>query len=291
MGGEVTAELTVSPRDETVREELSDAPGWNAYSTELRELVEGVIEASGVDILEVDELLVNEPLPEQYSGLRNGSEIGPAEAVGLLLRMVAGDGPYCRLAKGSRLSIQAGWDGTVYLYMAPETGEDLTGRQSDALCLQWSSAEPDVQEVSKPVDAIADDAFWASVAASAGGLVLLGERWAHGSHGFRWFRVTEENVAEIAGVIRPRSLLCVVADPDLGPGPDLTDSDFTAFRSPLPPGELDHQVHPGGIDDPADLLREGYALTLRDSALAEWCAVVPDPDGVARGIWEDLREA
>ncbi|MET9465143.1 hypothetical protein ABZY44_10065 [Streptomyces sp. NPDC006544] len=286
----MTSELTVTPRDEMVASELSEAHGWDGYAAELRDLVLTAIEASGVDTLEVSELLVGEPLPDKYSGIRNGLNIAPTPAVELVLRMVAGYGPYCRLVNGAKLHIQTGWDGAVYLYMAPEASARLMEWQGDASRLEWASVGPDLSEVSKPVDTVADDAFWASVAASTGGLVLLCERWAHGSHGCRWFLVTEENIAEIAETVRPRSLLSAVADPDLGSGPHLVDADFTAFRSPLLPGELAYLAYPGGIDDPADELREGYSLALRDSVPAEWCAVVPDSDGVARGVWEDPRD-
>jgi hypothetical protein len=81
-----------------------------------------------------------------------------------------------------------------------------------------------------------------------------------------------------------------VADPDLRLRADLLDDGFTAFESPLVPGQLAYRSYSFGADCLAEVTAEGYAFMLSDSALTQWCAVVPDADGVVRGQWEDFGE-
>ncbi|MEU4392802.1 RHS repeat-associated core domain-containing protein [Kribbella sp. NPDC023855] len=114
------------------------------------------------------------------------------------------------------------------------------------LFLEWRTSDLDPEEESELVDDAVNDEFWSSVRAAADGLVLLCERWAHGAYGCRWFRVTAGNVAEVAQAERPRSLLCVVANPDLRLDAGLLDEDFTAFEAPLMPGQLSYRAYPGG---------------------------------------------
>lgn len=291
MDSEMTTEIVVSPRHESVRADLAEARGWSAYASELRSVLEVVIDTSGVGTLEVGELLVSQPLPDRHSRLRNGLEINPAEAMDLVVGMAAGCGPYCRLTGAGRLRIESGWDGAVHLSVTSNVANELVGLRALDLTLERRIAAPEPADVSRPVDAAADDAFWAAVQAAAGGVTLLCERWAHGAYGCRWFRVTPGNAAEVAEAVRPRSLLCVVADPDLGLEPGLLDDDFTAFQAPLTPGELAYRAYPGGADDLAEVTDGGFSFMLEDSALVSWCAVVPDPDGVVRGQWEDWGKA
>ncbi|MFJ2131346.1 hypothetical protein ACIOMQ_10740 [Streptomyces sp. NPDC087845] len=276
----------MSPRDEGVRVDLDDAEGWSAYATDLRRVLGAVMAATGVDGLEVGELLVSRPLPERYVGLRNGSEVNRAEAVDLVVGMAAGRGPYCRLTGAGRLRIESGWDGSVHLYVPPGAAGGLTDLGTGAAVLERRVVAPEPADEQAIVEAAADDEFWAAVRQSDGEMTLLCERWAYGSHGCRWFWVTSENAADIAGTVRPRSLLCVAVDPDLRLDPGLLDDDFTAFTSPLVPGELAHRTFPGGADDLAEVTDEGFSLMLRDSVMADRCAVVPDPDGTVRGRWE-----
>ncbi|GAA3447995.1 hypothetical protein Pve01_63640 [Planomonospora venezuelensis] len=254
-------------------------------------MLERVITASGVDVLEVGDLIVNQPLPEKYSRLRNGLEIETAEAVDLAVGMAVGDGPYCRLSKEGRLRVETGWDGNMHLYMTSRLANDLTGLHGRELSLDWCTAAPEPVDAPRLVDAAADDRFWATVQAATKSVILLCERWAYGAYGCRWFRVTPENAAEIAYAVRPRSLLCVVADPDLRIEPALLDDDFTSFKAPLSPGELAYRAYPFGADDLSEVTAEGFSLMLRESELSKWCAVVPDSDGVVRGQWEDYGES
>ncbi|MEU0951194.1 hypothetical protein ABZ353_02285 [Streptomyces niveus] len=55
--------------------------------------------------------------------------------------------------------------------------------------------------------------------------------------------------------------------------------------APLPQGELAYRNYPGGADTLSEVT-DGFSLMLADAALGDWCAVVPDTDGVARGQWE-----
>ncbi|MFE1437341.1 hypothetical protein [Streptomyces sp. NPDC058739] len=290
MAGEVTKELIISPRSQSVREELADAPAWSAYAAELRQVLAASVERSGTELLEVGDLLVSEPLPGEYLGLRNGVQVRPQQAIGLAEAMAAGHGPYCRLTAPGRLQIESGWDGAVHVYTTREVAAGLAGLQGGDVTLQWRDAAPEPTEISDPVDAVADESFWASVAEASKGLTLVCERWAHGAHGCRWFRVTRENTAEVARLLRPRSLVCVAAEPELQPRAELLEDDFTVFKAPLLPGELVHRTCPGGADTLAEVTGEGFSLMLADSVMSDWCAVVPDPDGVNRAQWESPGE-
>ena len=110
-------------------------------------------------------------------------------------------------------------------------------------------------EVSKPVDAVADESFWDAVQEVSERATLLCERWAYGAYGCRWFRVTRGNAREVARLVRPRSLLCVVTEPDLQPKPEVLEDDFTAFVAPLLPGELVYRAYPGGADSASRMSR------------------------------------
>ncbi|MFF1926342.1 hypothetical protein ACFVW8_37980 [Streptomyces sp. NPDC058221] len=287
MAGEVSSELIISPRSQSVRDDLTDAPGWPAYAADLRTAVATVIDKSTAGTLEVGELLVGEPLQDSCSALRNGVEVRPAEAVRLVEAMVSGSGPYCRLSRPGRLQIESGWDGAVHLYVGSGTATELSGLGGGELSLRWRQAEPEPVEVSKPVTAVADESFWNAVREASQRFTLLCERWAHGAHGCTWFRVTPGNAADVARLVRPRSLLCVGTEPDLRPRTELLEDDFTAFVDPASPGELAYRAFPGGADDLSDVTGEGFPFMLADTDVERWCAVVPDPDGVVRGQWED----
>ncbi|MFF3687493.1 hypothetical protein [Streptomyces sp. NPDC002187] len=279
-------ELIISPRSERVREELADAAAWSSYAAELRHVLGAAIEKSGADFLEVGELLVSEPVPDEYLGVFNGAEVQTPHAIDLVEGMAAGRGPYCRLSTPGRLQIESGWDGSVHLYTTPAVAADLAGFHGQAVILQWRDATPEPTEISKPVDAVADESFWATVAEASERFTLLCERWAYGAYGCRWFRVTQENAAELARLMRPRSLVCVATEPDLQPRSELLEDDFTAFVAPLLPGELAYRAYVGGADTLSEVTGEGFSLMLADRVMGDWCAVVPDSDGVNRAQWE-----
>lgn len=228
MAGEMSKELIVGPRSERVREELAEAAAWSAYAAELRQVLGAAIEKSGADLLEVGGLLVSEPLPEERHGLRNGAEVRPPQATGLAEGMAAGRGPYCQLAAPGRLQIESGWDGAVHLYTTSAVAADLAGLHGEGVTFLWRDAAPEPVQVSDPVNAVADAGFWARVAEASERLTLVCERWAYGAHGCRWFRVTPESTAEVARLPRPRSLVCVATEPELNPGAELLQDDFTA---------------------------------------------------------------
>lgn len=291
-GNEPGTELVIGPRSQDVRDDLADAPGWPPYLAELRAAVAAVIETCDVDALEVGELLVSLPLPARYADLRNGVEVGPTQAVDLVEAMVAGHGPYCRLLRPGRLRIESGWDGAVHLHVTSAAASELTGRlRGDELSIGWRQAAPEPVEVARPVDAVADESFWKAVREVSERTTLLCERWAYGAYGCRWFRVTPENTDEVARLVKPRSLLCVAVDPDLRPRPELLEDDLTAFAAPGPPGELPYRAWPGGADALSEITGEGFSHVLADRVAGRWCAVVPDPDGVVRGRWEEPADA
>ncbi|MGW2354962.1 hypothetical protein [Actinacidiphila glaucinigra] len=283
-------ELIISPRSKQAREQLGDATAWSAYAAELCHVLGVVIEKSGAEVMEVDELLVSGPLPDAYRGLRNGAEVQPSHAIDLVERMAAGRGPYCRLSSLGRLQIESGWDGAVHLYTTRAVAADLAELRSQCVILQWRDAAPDPTEISKPVDTVADESFWAAVAEVSERFTLLCERWAYGAYGCRWFCVTRDNAAELARLVRPRSLVCVVTEPELQPRLELLEDDFTAFVAPVLPGELAYRAYPGGADTLSEVTGEGLSLMLADRVLGEWFAVVPDSDGVNRAKWESPGE-
>lgn len=286
MDSEIVKELIISPRGDRVREDLEDAAGWGSYATALRQALGAVFARSGVDLLEVGGLLVNEPLPDRHTGLRNGGNVRLAQAIDIVEGMAAGRGPYCQLSVAGRLQIESGWDGAVHIYMTRSDAADLASLQCRDAILRWREAVPDRAVISEQVDAVADESFWEMVANASERTTLLCERWAYGAYGCRWFRVTQENAAELADLMQPRSLVCVACDPVLHPRFEILMDDFTAFRAPLLPGELYYRPFPGGADELSELTVAGFTFMLADSALSDWCAVVPDSDGVNRAQWE-----
>lgn len=282
-------ELILSPHTESVRSELADSRGWSAYAAELRRILAIVIEQSDADFLEVGELLVSRPLPARYSELRNGADVSPSEAIHLVERMAAGIGPYCQLSVPGRLHIVSGWEGAVHLLTTPQVATELAGLHGTSVSLQWRNSAPDPVDTSKLVRAVADESFRSAVQEMSDRVTLLCERWAHGAYGCRWFLVTRGNAGEVAQLMRPRSLLSVVTDPDLQSRSEILEDDFTAFTAPLLPGELSYRAFPGGADSLSDVVSEGFTLVLADNVLGNWC-VEPDPDGVNRGHWESSGE-
>ncbi|MEV7641763.1 hypothetical protein AB0O32_17670 [Streptomyces rubiginosohelvolus] len=282
----MSMELIVSPRVERVREQLESAGAWSSYAAELRQVLGVVSEKSGVGSLEVGELLVSEPLPDRHRGLCNGAEVQLPQVIDLVEGMAAGRGPYCLLSAPGRLRIESGWDGSVHLYMTRAVAAELAVFQSREVALQWRHSAPELTAISNLVDVVADESFWAMVSDASERFTLLCERWAYGAYGYRWFRVARGNVAELARLMRPRSLVCVVSDPELRPRLELLEDDFTAFAAPLMPGELAYRAYPGGADTLTEVASEGFTLMLADRAMSDWFAVVPDSDGVNRARWE-----
>ncbi|MFF8315614.1 hypothetical protein ACF06V_00435 [Streptomyces bobili] len=286
----MSKELIISPRSERVREALADAGAWSLYAADLRQVLGAVIEKSGVDFLEVGELLVSEPLPGRHLGLYNGTEVPFPQAIDLVEGMAAGRGPYCQLSTPGRLQIESGWDGAVHLYTTRAVAADLAGLHCQGVVLEWRDAAPEPTATWKPVGVVADESFWESVAKASERFTLLCERWAYGAYGCRWFRVTRENVEELARLMRPRSLVGVATDPELQPRPELLEDDFTAFVAPLLPGELVHRSYPGGADTLSEVKGDGFSIMLADRVMGDWCAVVPDLDGMNRAQWENPGE-
>ncbi|MFJ4338098.1 hypothetical protein [Streptomyces sp. NPDC088915] len=291
MAEEVNRELIISPRSECVREDLADADAWVSYAAELRQVIGEAIEKSGADSLTVDDLLVGEPLSEAHLDLRNGAKVRTRQAIDLVEGMAAGRGPYCRLSFPERIQIESGWDGAVHLYTTKAVAADLAELHGRHTVLRWRDAAPEPVEISNPVVAVADKQFWAAVAEVSERFTLLCERWAYGAYGCTWYRVTRENAAELVRLMRPRSLVCVVTEPDLRLRSDLLEDDFTAFVDPLMPGELTYRSYPGGADTLSEVTGEGFSLMLADKVLGERCAVMPDSDGESGTRWENPGES
>lgn len=127
MAGKMNKELIISPRSVRVREELAEAAAWNSYAAELRQVLRAAIDKIGAGCLEVDELLVSEPLPDRYLGLHNGARVRFSQVIDLVEGMAAGRGPYCQLSSPGRLQIESGWDGAIHLYTTKAVAADLTG--------------------------------------------------------------------------------------------------------------------------------------------------------------------
>lgn len=248
------------------------------------------IAKNGVDVLEVGRLLVNEPLPDRHLGLRNGAKLQLSQAIDLVVGMAGGLGPYCQLSIPGKLQIGSGWDGAVHLYTTREVAADLARLHCQDATFRWRDTTPDDTVIQKHVGAVADDKFWEGVAKVSDRFTLLCERWAYGACGCRWFRVTRENVTEVARLMRPRSLVCVASDPAMELRPELLEDDFTAFVAPLMPGELLYRAYPGGADALSEVTSEGFSLMLPDSVMDDWCAMVPDSDEVHPELWHSSEE-
>lgn len=282
----VVTELVLGPAAEDVRHGLDEAPGWGSYSAQLRSALESVLTACDADTVEVDALVANRPLPDDYADLRNGMRLSPVQSVDLAVEMAAGHGPYCGLVITDRIRLESGWDGFVHLYMAPEVAEQIDCAGGSELSVDWRTTTSEIHDGDPLVHRIADDEFWAAVRDEAAvKLTLLCERRAYGAYGCRWFCVTPANLAQIAGAVRSRSLLGVAAGPVLRLDSALLDDAFTAFEAPIAPGELAHRGYLYGADTLAEVTDDGFTLMLDDAAVKKWCAVVPDDDGVNRGRW------
>ncbi|MGP3910070.1 hypothetical protein [Nonomuraea sp. 10N515B] len=284
MDREVTEELIVGPADDAVAEHLADAPGWEEYSARLRDTLWKVVKTTGVESLEVGNLLVPEPLPTRHSTLRNGVELGPAEAISMVVDMLAGASPYCRFTAPG-LQISVGFNGYVSIYITRDSADKLADLGREVLRLQWCNRMPDFPDAGRLVEASADDIFWTSIRSVVEtAVVLLCERWAHGDYGCNWFLLNPDNINEIRQSVQPRSLLCVAIDPDPHLNPALMEEDFTAFRAPLTSGRLTYAAYHWGADDLKELADQGMNFMIATSDLRE-SAVVPDADGVVRGVW------
>lgn len=279
-------EICVSPSEKRAREHLAKAPTWSQYAAELQKFLHTAMKACGLRVFEVSELLVDEPLRDPYRSLRNGSKISPDEVVDLVERMVSGDGPYCRLIAPGGFYIQSGWDGAVHLSMDSTIADGMAGSIGAQLSIDRRPVQEDLAEKECVIEKVADETFWTLARELADGLLLLEERWANGAYGSTWFRVTTENVDEVAQAMQPRSRLCLAVNPDLRMEGELLDDAFTAFAAPLSPGYLVFRHYPGGADSFTEITELGLSLMLPDAALVGRCAVVPDSDGVVRAEWE-----
>ncbi|MCR3747263.1 hypothetical protein [Lentzea californiensis] len=285
-------QIVVVPLDEEVGSKLDEAPGWPEYARELRELFSIAIEASGVEVFEVGGLTVHEPLPDEFSWLRNGAGVPAAQAADLYTAAVGrGSSPLFVLVSDA-LRIELSWNGWVFMPTSQDVFDAVDGVEWTHLDVGWRPPEPDTSQEEAVVESVTDEKFWSAVRAAAqNGTTLLSERWAFGVRGSRWFLVTPENADEVISAMRPRSLVSVAVEPDLRV--HLLDRGFTAFGAPLAPGELVYRELPFGVDDEAELAEvtgAGFDLFLADAALAELYAVVPDADGVARMEWDDPKQ-
>lgn len=265
MGREVTVELVIAPAAGEVAEDLAGAEGWGDYEHALRAALTEVLDTAGA--LTVDSLIVNEPLPERYAGLRPGTRVEIPDALDLAVGMVIGDGPYCTLQAADGFELASGWDGAVHLLLPAKQDLRLSAGQEAVLRLEWRDPPSVAPEDTPLITAVADEAFWAEVAAAASAALpeptLIAERWAYGSLGLRWFIVTPTTAQDVARGVEARSLLSVVVAPDPDPSPDELDDGFE------------------------EAIIGEFSLRIPDAAMARWRAVVPDADGVVRGRWED----
>ncbi|WP_433272761.1 hypothetical protein ACQPZF_17270 [Actinosynnema sp. CS-041913] len=284
MDRTVTVELLIGPRSEEVQLRLRDAVGWQAYADELTALLGAAVRATGAAVFEVDQLLLNEPVPGDLTWLRNGVTVDPATAVALVVDMAGGKPPpFALVADGFR--VDTSWDGFVHMGMSEGLAEELGDVDGDEVIVVWRPWDVSRDPV---VERVADGEFWAEVRAAARArLVLLREQWAHGRLGTRWYLVDAGNVDDVIAGMGRRSLVGVVVDPDLRLDPTLVEKPFTAFPGPLVPGRLDHVMYGSGVDDVSEVTGAGLSYMVPDSIVDAWCAVVPDADGVVRIEWED----
>ncbi|WP_309134101.1 hypothetical protein [Cellulomonas sp.] len=242
-----------------------------------------VARAAHTDTFEVSELFVGEPVEGSAADLRNGSLVSLEDALELVRRMRVGHGPYCVL-KAAEMSVQCSWDGAVFLTldsMTPLPELDLWPH----LSISSREVPPAVHTEESFVTAVADEAFWSSVASAPGRVKLLRERWAYGKFGSRWHDISDCALPRQRPPVDPRSLLSVVLDPQLDPDHVRLDSAFTAIRELGGSGELVHEEFPFGIEAVADFRRDGWRFAVSESEAWRWMAVVPDRDGEVRACW------
>ena len=261
----MTVELVIAPAADEVAADLGDAESWGDYEQALRAVLAEVLGKAGA--LTVDSLIINEPLPERYAGLRPGARVEISDALDLAVGMVRGDGPYCTLRAAGGFELASGWDGAVHLLLPDKQELRLSAEQEAVLRLEWRDPPSVGPEDTPLITAVADEAFWAEVEAAASAALpeptLLAERWAYGRLGFRWFIVDPTTTWDLARAVEARSLLSVIVAPDPDPSPE----------------ELEDGFEEAIVGD--------LSLRIPDEALARWRAVVPDSDGVVRGRWED----
>ncbi len=259
------------------------------YAQTLRTLLSCLLTESGTSVAEVEGLRVFEPLAERWDYIRNGVEVPASDAQHLLVNMVISDNPgfSCELVVGHVSRVRVGWDGGVHLYLPREianvVAEHLESR--DAKVSREVTAAFPQASLDNPVTRPTDSSFWSEVRERRGSFTLLCERWAEGPAGFRWFRINDQNLDSVVARIEQRSLVFVVVNPDLELSESVIDEGFTAFSSPLLPGELAYEKF-GFADDVAVLRKAGYDLALPDSDWGDLCAVVPDIDGIVPMTWD-----
>lgn len=276
-------EIHIAPCHESVRRDLDISPSWDGFERDLRRFLEDLVSAVQVEHLEVLDLFVGEPLPEALSTLRNGSMLARDEVVDVVVRMAAGQGPYCALS-GSGLRIESSWDGSVYVLVP--SGQLPTrlhgGTHMEVDCRDVPASQ---QRGAESVTAVANSAFWGAVVSASADLKLVCERWAHGPYGTRWFCVDEVSLELVMASVRPRSLLSVLLDPETRLDRLDLDEGFTALGPLRAGGEIGHREFPLGADSIGDVIIEGWRMAVSEADRWTWVAVVPDADGELRIEW------
>jgi hypothetical protein len=292
-------EIVVCPAREDIVDGPADAPEWLAYEAALREYTRHLIRCASHGLpggeasagLEVVGLVVNRALPAAHASLRAGVMLDPAAVADLVVDMAADRGPGAELRARGRVEIKPGWDGAVQFAVPSAVADAVEGgplpdvRVLLARRRQVLDTPEDYDD--ELVEDSADDRFWRAVCEDLGSLTLVCEQWAYGVRGYRWWRVaTAADVEAVRREVRPRSLMRFVSDPDLTFTADMLEESFTAFRSPLEPGELEYRDHPFGTDTIDEVRAAGFTLALLERDLDDRQAVVPDADGVIRARWE-----
>ena len=293
-------EIVVWPAREEVASGPVGGPEWPTYEAALRAYtlrlircaLNGVPGGEGSAGLEVVGLVVNQPLPAAHASLRAGVTLDPTAAADLVVDMAADRGPGVELRARGRVEIKPGWDGAVQ-FAVPSAVADAVerGPLPDPLVLlarrRGVLDEPEEDDDVDLVEDPADDRFWRAVCDGLGQLTLVCEQWAYGVRGYRWWRVVSTaDVAVVRREVHPRSLVRFVSGPDLSFSADMLEEPFTAFRTPLEPGELEYRDYPFGTDTLDEVRDAGFTQALFERDLDDRQAVVPDADGVIRARWE-----
>lgn len=276
-------EIAIAPRDEVVRTELGDAEGWAAFEEQLGSALKQLARTVVATQFEVMDLFVGEPTTGDAAELRNGSVLTVTETVNLVARMAAGHGPYCTLlAAGIR--IEPSWDGVTHVFLESSLSTSRLGNSLTALRIDRRDGVTPDQPDGPAVATVADDDFWSSVAAAPAGLKLLCERWAHGSHGARWYRLDCEG-GLVVPPVEPRSLVSVLLDPVIDIQRLDVHEGLVALALPDVAGRVPHEEYPLGVDSRRELVERGWKSAVAENETWTWVAVVPDPDGTVRAAW------
>ncbi|MEV7448668.1 RNA-binding protein [Streptomyces nigra] len=232
--------------------------------------------------------------PPDLSGYHDGAEVSLPVALELVRVMLRGQGAWCRLEAGARLTVDVGWDQYVYVGSDRPCTDAVARTRELGLFPEPMTMSPSAAELDEPeVTVAADEGFWARVRTELASrkAVLLEEGYLRNAA--RFHRLTPQNLDAVRASLSPRALLTVWPDlnPDVGAVlATLPDEGSVEFVWEMQNGTIRHAV----VDDTdhrelAALVADARAACALPVYIDErqplLCAALPDSDGVLRARW------